>query len=209
MGRDDSVDLTRTAAAVAATTADLIALQELDCGLERTGGVNQAERLQELTGLNVHFFPTLRRNGGSYGLGLAVRGRVSARLEALPRIAHEEPRGAIVGRWQELSLVAAHLAPVDEDPEGAQLRAIACIASALDAPVIVLGDLNRAPADLGPLEDAGFTAGGHSLGTFGPRLRRLPIDHVLAGPGLTVSRRWTVESSASDHLPVVAQVETA
>ena len=112
----------------------------------------------------------------------------------------------IVGRWRDVTVAADHLARKREDPEGLQVRALARLASDLDPPVVILGDLNREPSSLGPLEAAGFEAGRERNETFGT-LRRRQIDYVLAGPGLRISRSWTVASEASDHVPLVAEVE--
>ena len=33
------------------------------------------------------------------------------------------------------------------------------------------------------------------------------IDHILVSEAITVSRRWVVDTAASDHLPVAAEIE--
>jgi len=87
--------------------------------------------------------------------------------------------------------------------------------------VVVLGDLNitESTPRFDELLEAGHLAdtraGRGPMGTWRvmvPRLRwdlrplRLPIDHVLIGPGLAVLDRRLGPDTGSDHLPVVADI---
>ena len=206
LGADRRIDLDRTAAAMTATAADLIALQEVDNNLPRSGRLDQARRLGQLTGLDAAFFPTLARRGGWYGIAVAARGLGIARYEELPRAGDsEEPRGAIVARWNGLFVVATHLSLV-RATRARQIVTLAELAGTLDAPVIVLGDFNEDRRGLEPLGAAGFRDDGVEHATFRSRLRPRQLDYVLAGPGATVRRTWTVASDASDHVPLAADV---
>jgi len=201
-GDDDVLDLARTAAAMTASAAGLIALQELDRNLARSGGVDQPAELARLTGLPVTFRPTMARGRGHYGLGIAGRGLRLERVVALPRVEDEEPRVALTGRWEGLSVVATHLA-WQRSVAARQLRALARLCDELVPPVVVLGDLNLPRRSLGPLLERGFTMGPRR-GTFKSPLVRSQIDYVLAGPGLALEAVETIGGEASDHLPLVA-----
>jgi endonuclease/exonuclease/phosphatase (EEP) superfamily protein YafD len=89
------------------------------------------------------------------------------------------------------------------------------------ADVVVLGDLNitESTPRFGELLEAGHLAdtraGRGPMGTWRvivPRVYwdlrplRLPIDHVLIGPGLAVLDRRLGPDTGSDHLPVVADL---
>ena len=87
--------------------APLVALQELDQGMDRTGRVDQPQVLEELTGMTIRFFPTLHRGQGRFGVALASAEPLEADLQQLPRSG--TARGAIVARWNGLSVVATHL----------------------------------------------------------------------------------------------------
>src|ERR671914_2109689 len=97
-GRDGAVDVARVAEVIRATGAEVVALQELDMGLERTGFTNQPGELAAATGLTVEFHSLLERGDGRYGIALAAPGRLDSAKVALPRLADEEPRGAVVAR---------------------------------------------------------------------------------------------------------------
>lgn len=204
-GRDGGVDLERTAAVIRDTTADLVALQELDRGMARSGQVDQPVELARLLDMDVTFFPTLRRGGGEYGIAIAARpAAVDARYVPLPSIGNEEPRGAIRARWDRLGVVCTHLS---RDPRAREIQtaALAAIARGIRGPVVVLGDLNQTARALDPFIRRGYRgAFGHR--TLPRRWPRRQIDHVLVSPDLEVVRSWTLPTEASDHLPVVADL---
>jgi endonuclease/exonuclease/phosphatase family metal-dependent hydrolase len=205
-GMDGRVDVVRTADVIASIGADFVGLQEVDRRRVRSGGVDQPAHLAELLGLTIRFWPTVADHDGEYGLAVAAVEEVDADFIELPRGGGAERRGALIARWRGITAIAVHLAKEARARRG-QVRALAEVAAATPPPVLVLGDLNSPRRALRPLAGSGFD--------LGPRLttrysRRLPqIDYVLAGPGLALKAAWTVESAASDHLPVVAEVEPA
>lgn len=203
-GLDGSVNVERTAEVIASLDADLVALQELDRGLPRSGGLDQPGELARCLGLDVIFFPTIQRGEGSYGHGVAARPPMEeATYLPLPQTKSEEPRGVIAGRWRGLSVVCTHLS-TSGAARRAQTEALSALAAAAADPVVVLGDLNQPPRSLGALTSKGFH------GAFGyrtlPRARlRRQIDHILVR-GAHLERSWTVDTTASDHLALVAEV---
>jgi endonuclease/exonuclease/phosphatase family metal-dependent hydrolase len=203
LGVDSMTDLERTAQAIRLTGAAVVALQELDRGMPRSGGVDQPAALAELTDMKVFFWPTLQRKQGEYGIGLAVRDDAEVDFRALPRVGGEEPRGAIIGRAGGLGIVATHVATHDPARAG-HLDALGSLVGEMDAPVVIVGDLNSSRRGLAGLRAAGFDAG-PIVPTIGRRRRR-QIDYILAGPGARLVRSWTVRSDASDHLPLVAEI---
>ena len=201
-GDDGVLDLARTAATVVSTGAALVALQELDCNLARSGRIDQPAELTRLTGLPVSFRATIARGGGRYGHGIAARGLDEERVVKLPRVGEEEPRVAFTARWRGLSVVATHLA-WQRSVAARQLAVLGDLSDELEPPVLVLGDLNLPRHRLDPLLERGFTMGPRR-GTFKSPVIRSQIDYVLAGPGLVLESLDTIEGRASDHLPLVA-----
>ena len=72
-GNDGKYDVARLAGVINATKPDLVALQEVDVGVKRSGRVHQAQRLAELTGLAVRFGPTQHYEGGLFGNAVLTR----------------------------------------------------------------------------------------------------------------------------------------
>lgn len=222
VGTDGILDLERTAAAIRATQASVIALQELDQGMERSGDLDQPRVLEELTGLAVAFFPTLEVASGRYGIALAWRrdlGLPDLTNHPLPRVAGEESRAAIVARWPDFVVLATHLAR-QHAARQRQTRALVALARAQPLPVLLMGDLNQTRRHLALLLDAGFVLPRRSPGTFPPRIfRRAPrllgatrwlgpaVDHIVGTDGVDVAYRRLVVTTASDHLPLVAEAE--
>lgn len=204
-GSDGVVDLDRVARAMAETGADLIALQEVDRGLDRTEMVDQAQVIGELTGLPVHFRSVLKRGRGRYGLALAGEGLSDLTYTELPRTGDEQARGVMGASWRGLAVLATHLA-TQADIRSRQTSALAGMARRAGRPVVVLGDLNQDLRDLTALRAAGLGPGPGKHATFVHLWRRRQIDYVLAGNGVEVVRSWTVSTDASDHLPLVAEI---
>lgn len=203
-GRDDAVDLDRTAAAIRATDADLVALQELDRFMERSGRGDQPLELARRLDMEVTFFPTLRRGSGEYGIGIiARRGTVTeARYVPLPRIDIEEPRGAITASWNGVGVVCTHLSTAPR-PLKIQTGSLAAIARGIDGPVVVLGDLNQSARGLGPFTRFGYR-GAFGHGTLPHRFPKRQIDHILVSPELEIVSSRSIPTTASDHLPLAA-----
>ena len=203
-GMDDVVDLDRTAAVIRGIGAELVALQELDVGWPRSGRVDQPSELADRIGMAITFWPTIRRHGGWYGLGVAAAEPLDGEAYPLPQLEDPEPRVAVVSRWRGVSVVCVHLSTRPR-PRRAQLEALARIAAGVAGPLLVMGDLNASPFALGPLRRAGLRrAPGWRSSMIRPPWRR--IDHILCGGGLTMERAGLVDSRASDHLALWADI---
>ena len=205
VGRDGRLDLRRTADVIRRFSADLIALQEIDRGLERSGRTDQVRELEERTGISMYFHAALSIDGGDYGIALGSRDRLETSARTLPHVGDEERRIAITSRWRGINVVTTHVSR-DRRARRSQIGALARIVADLEAPVLVLGDLNERWAGLGPLRDASLVPA-----LAGPRLLRpwragTQIDHVLIGPGLRIRAATRPRSNASDHLPLVADI---
>ena len=202
-GRDGRVDVGRIARIIDGLAADLIVLQELDVGLERSRSADQPVELSRHLGMEVLFFPTLEIGTGSYGVGVAGRDLTGFASERLPRLGREEPRVVVTGTWNGTTIVTAHLSR-NENARRAQTQLLAEIADGEEGPVVVLGDLNQPAGDLGPLTEVGLTP----VRVRRPLMSRLrpiyQIDHILVSRHLAPRDAHAIRTAASDHDPVVA-----
>lgn len=206
-GRDGTVDVERTASVIRSLAPDLIALQEVDRGLERSSFQDQPALLSEATGMVMHFSAAISVGDGEYGLCIGGRDpEIQVAREPLPQVASEERRIAIVARWAGISVIATHLARAPRARK-LQLEAIATLAGRLSPPVIVLGDLNQRAGDLQALHLAELAAGPTRRPLRWWLRGRGRVDHILAGPGLVIRRSRLVPTNASDHWPLVADIE--
>jgi endonuclease/exonuclease/phosphatase family metal-dependent hydrolase len=228
------VDLDLTLATLRRLDADLVAVQEVDRDLPRSGRVDQARVLGEALGMTWRFAPALLGTPGNPGgwravdpgsddpggpaYGIALLSRLPlGRVETvrLPRRGAEEPRVAqvaeVVAGDGRLTVAATHLSFVP--PSGAaQLRALLRRLDGRAGRRLLLGDLNlcwplvRVLALPGwrPLVHGG-TFRNRPPGALGPRVQ---LDHVLAAGGrATVRRARIVGGPASDHLAVGVDLE--
>jgi endonuclease/exonuclease/phosphatase family metal-dependent hydrolase len=209
MGAVDTAALARFCAGLG---ADVLALQEVDLHLRRSGRVDQAAlvaRGAAMTGV----FGAARRLGlwARYGNALLVRGAVhDADNVGLPRGVRREPRAALVATVEvggrRLAVAATHLS-TDRHDGVAQLDVVLAALGRRPAPRLVLGDLNLRPERAVPaLERAGYVVAPTADPTYpasGPFLR---IDHV-AVQGLEVERVTVLDAApVSDHRPLLVEV---
>jgi endonuclease/exonuclease/phosphatase family metal-dependent hydrolase len=149
-GLDGVVALERAADVLRSLDADVITLQEIDRGVARTEGVDQARRLGELLGMSAHFGDFMPYQGGEYGMAVLTRLPVlSVTNHRLPD--GEEPRSALEVRvavgpdGRPVSVVGIHLYMTPEE-RLAQAQALN-EALAESTPVVLAGDFNSRRGD--------------------------------------------------------------
>ena len=230
VGTDRKLDIGRVAEVIAACKPDIVALQELDVGRARTGGVDQAHRLAELLSMRSHFNAALTVEEERYGdailTALPERLVKVGPLPGLPRLRGLEPRGAL---WValdlggvELQVITTHLGlvPREQQVQAAELLGLRWLGSeGFVGPAVLLGDFNALPISqtyrmfTAVLRDAQDGWSKAPTATFPSGFPILRIDHVFLTDGITVRG---IESPfdprsrvASDHLPLIVEVEVA
>ncbi|SDZ83056.1 endonuclease/exonuclease/phosphatase family protein [Microbulbifer marinus] len=235
-GLDGKLSPQRIARVIARYQPDVVALQELDVMRERSGSLDQAERLARLLAMDVHFQPALHMEEERYGdailTHLPVRLVKKGILPGPPpgqstlfNPAADEPRGAV---WvevqhngQKLHIFNTHLGL----SKGERLRQVDALLGPewlghpnCDGAKILLGDFNTLPNSAecrrlaGHLRDAQVQAPNHSpQGTFFSRMPTLRIDHVYVSPNIDVKGvlvpQTELTRQASDHLPLIVDIE--
>jgi endonuclease/exonuclease/phosphatase family metal-dependent hydrolase len=227
VGVDKKLDIARVAAVIAAMKPDVVALQELDVGRRRTGGVDQAHALAEKLGMRRHFNAAMHVEEEQYGDAiLTALPEKLVRAGALPhyrRVPGNEPRGAV---WitvekdgVEVQVINTHLGLV---PQEQQKQVAALIGDWMthpkwSGPCVLMGDLNATPFSAtyrmlaAVLRDAQGDRKESPTATFPSGFPFLRIDHVFLAGEMSVSK---IESpydararKASDHLPLVVELE--
>ncbi len=243
--QDFPENLRALARVVRESGADIILLQEVDVGVERSGGIDQAKFLGEELGLHYSFAPAIEFQGGQYGVGLLSRWPIREHHViplfnpdypathpewALDSSGLSEQRVAQIARVdvgeRTVSVINTHLG-LSQHQRRIQLAQIAAILEEhLQLPgraVIFGGDLNCEPdaRELAPvrmrLRDAY-----HQI----PDERGIPrdipirdrltirsdqpracIDYIFVGDEhLAVERTEVLDTTASDHRPVVTRL---
>ena len=231
VGVDGRLDVARVASVIARLEPDIVALQELDVGRARTGGVDQAHEIAKRLEMAVHFHAALRVEEELYGDAILTTYPEklihAGRLPGYSRIQALEPRGSL---WicvdmdgRQVQVINTHLGLV---PREQQIQA-AWIAGPrwlghpkCKGPTILLGDFNATAASVvyrtltAKLEPARRLSPKKSpTSTFPSRLPVLRIDHLFVNSDIRVSDVFApydpLTRVASDHLPLVMDFELA
>lgn len=218
VGVDGKLDVARIAQLIRDSKADIVGLQEVDRGVERSGRRDLLKEIADLTGMRFAFGKNLDVAGGDYGNALLTSlPIVSEGNKALPADGNSEPRGALqvvldVDGKRVLVLVT-HFDHRRDSPlrEASADALLASLEAWGPGPAIALGDFNDVPGSPAytrmatVFTDAWAAVGegeGFTIPVESPRRR---IDWILVR-GLEPVRAQVLESQASDHLPVVAVV---
>ncbi|WP_114942867.1 endonuclease/exonuclease/phosphatase family protein [Microvirga calopogonii] len=231
LGTDGRLSPSRIADVIAAYEPDVVALQELDVGRLRTGGIDQAHAIAQSLGMHVHFHASLKVLEEEYGNAILThRPSQLVKADALPGWARKpglEPRGALWARMQiggaEVQVINTHLglrrherlAQIDTLLGPQWLGHQAC-----REPVILVGDLNATPRSRAYRRLASHLWDAQAQlplprpkATFPSCLPMLRIDHVFVSRSVRVLRVETVRTPlarvASDHLPLLVEFQVA
>lgn len=223
-GLDGQVDLPRLAAVIREARADVVLLQEVDRGTERTDRRDLTAELAALTGMHGVFSRNIPHQGGEYGNATLSRFPVVAWTNLHFRMLRPgEQRGLL----QMTAEVPGHgrvqfwNTHIDYRPDDAErLGNVAEINALLDRtadPVILGGDFNDLPgsrvhAALGVRWQDGWLAAGEGDGfTFPADRPAKRIDYLWTphGSPWRAVRAWVPVTEASDHRPVVVEFQCA
>jgi len=225
-------DLDAIAAVIRASSADVIALQEVDVHWSaRSNFADQATRLGELLGMHVRFAPIYRNPSGDslrpmreFGVALLSAHPIKAFINRpLSRLSTQQESSittlmpglldaTVNVSGVRLRVMNTHL-DYRADPAVRRQQVDEMLAVIADAhePLVLFGDLNAPPyaPELAPLfsrlrdawrgrSDAGFT-----YPALAPAKR---IDYVLTSSGIRVIAASVLDTRASDHRPVIADL---
>lgn len=219
-GLDGKLDLERIAKVISAAEPDLVALQEVDREVGRTGRVDQPAELARLTNLRVAFGGNLALQGGDYGNAILSRLPILRQTNhRLPGVAGVEPRGVLEAAIQTpqadepLLFYCTHFDHQSDEIRLKSAQAVCeLVANVADRAAILAGDLNATP-NSAVLKQLGLdwrVANADVLFTSPASKPRRQIDFVLYRPGETwqvIETKALDESVASDHRPLLAVFE--
>ena len=199
--------------------ADLVALQEVDFALRRSGYINQAQWLADR--LNMHAMIGSTRRQGRYGNALLTRWPttfvMNHNLTVRPHPGRACLEAHLITPEGTLRCYVTHLGLVPRE-RMAQVKRLTEEILATDEehePALLMGDFNTVSRSRVSrvlrrrFTDAFKVSGNGRAATFHARLRGVRVDYIYAA-GLTpiaahvVVTRWAAR--ASDHLPLVADL---
>jgi endonuclease/exonuclease/phosphatase family metal-dependent hydrolase len=221
VGMDKKLDLPRVAGVINEQHPDLVGLQEVDRGVTRTQRIDEIVELAKLTRMDYAFAFNLHYQGGQYGVAILSRFPIRATDHRLYQNTREaERRGFIRAEvsvdGRVLNFVTTHLDYQYEDGRLFEAQQLLSALKDVRGPLVIVGDFNDIPAgrayqlmryqfDDAWIESRG-TDEGFSYPTDKPAKR---IDYIFfrSTDRVRTKRAWIVDTQASDHVPVVADLE--
>jgi endonuclease/exonuclease/phosphatase family metal-dependent hydrolase len=221
VGLDEKLDLGRIADVIKKQKPDLVAIQEVDKGVNRSQKKDEAAEIGKLAGMYSFFGKATDWDGGDYGQCVLSRWPIkSSKVMRLPNQDGREQRIGVMIRVKppsaklpEIVFVGTHLEHQVQDLRVAQAKQLkADLDSIPSRSIILAGDFNAKgdnPAVEVFAKDGWVNASGKDE-TFPAPLPNRKIDWIFIrqdGPWKVRSADVPAERIASDHRPVVVELE--
>jgi len=221
IGMDKKLDLQRIADVIKKQDPDLIGLQEVDRGVQRTQRIDEIAELAKLTRMDYAFAFNLPYQGGQYGVAILSRLPIRATEHRhFQNLREAERRGFIRAEisfhGRTLQFVTTHLDYQYGDGRLFETQQLLDALRDIKDPLIIVGDFNDVPAGqsyqlmLAGFEDAWSEGRSQDQGFSYPAdkpVKRIDYIFMRRGDRVRTKRAWIVNTLASDHVPVVADLE--
>src|SRR5438132_2672919 len=221
VGMDKKLDLARIAGVINQQHPDLVGLQEVDRGVERTQRIDEIAELAKLTKMDYAFAFNLKYQGGQYGVAILSRYPIRATDHRLYQNTREaERRGFIRAEvnigGRVINFVTTHLDYQYEDGRVFEAEQLLAALKDVKGPLILVGDFNDVPAGgayklvSDQFGDAWAATRADDQGFSYPADKPAKrIDYILfrRDDHIRTKKAWIVSTLASDHVPVVADLE--
>ena len=221
VGMDKKLDLQRIAEVINRERPDLVGLQEVDRNVKRTEGKDEIVELAAMTQMEFAFAPNLDYQGGKYGVAILSRWPIKNTVHRMFENKREAERRGMIKAEIEIdrkivTFVTTHLDYQFEDGRLFETEQLMRFLEDSKGPLIVVADLNDVPEGGAyklmrtRFDDAWIASRAQGDGFSYPADKPLKrIDHIFfrTGDRVHAKKAWVVPALASDHIPVVAEVE--
>lgn len=222
VGMDKKLDLQRIADVIKKEKPDLVGLQEVDRGVKRTEGRDEIVELAGLTGMQYAFAHNLDYQGGQYGVAVLSRFPIrSIDHRKYENRREAERRGMLrvevdIGAGKIINFVNTHLDYQFADGRLFEAEQMLRFLQDVKGPLIVVGDFNDEPSGTtyklmtDKFEDAWVQSKAKGVGLSYPAdmpVKRIDYIFSRRTDNIKAKKAWVVTTLASDHIPVVANLE--
>ena len=213
LGIDGRRSTRRIAEVILEAEAQMVCLQEVHKRLPWSRMIDQPGRLHKALGMAVVFQRNLSIGVGGYG-NAALTSLEIAQTTMHNLTSRREQRGAIEARMHTpdgpLTVFCTHLGLSSEE-RVIQAQELAALLNACETPKLICGDFNEeadGEAVTHLIEAAGLVdAGAGGAPTFSSDNPVHRIDMILCDPSIRVSAIRVLDTMASDHLPLVVDLD--
>lgn len=194
---------------------DVVAMQELDNMVNRSGNIDETKLIAQKLGMNYRFYKSIDYDGGEYGIAIFSKYDLkNSKQIILPKkVETSETRSLayvdIIVNHQKITIACTHLDVESEDSRVMQVKAIQNELNKISHPIILCGDFNSSEGAeaitvlLQQYKNSCTNNCGFTVPAVNPRRN---IDFIV-----TKNASWEVkdyhvvdETYASDHRPVAA-----
>jgi endonuclease/exonuclease/phosphatase family metal-dependent hydrolase len=205
--------------------ADIIALQEVDKYVKRTGRVDQPKKISQALGMYYTFRKHFSYQGGEFGLALLSRYRIDqVKRMKVKRSNLILLKARVHAPGQTVGVVVVHFHPTNPFDDKAtkesntsarkrEAKKAFDTASRFQSPVLIMGDFNAASGSYAydlfkeKYQDACESTGNLWRKTWPAKFPVTRIDYIWASKHFKILSCRTINSHASDHRPVVARIQ--
>ena len=221
VGMDKKLDLQRIADVINKERPDLVGLQEVDRGVERTQRKDEIVELAAMTKMEYAFAHNLDYQGGQYGVAILSRFKINSIDHRMYQNRRETERRGMIRAEVRIDgklvhFVTTHLDYQFVDGRLFEAEQMLDFLRDIKGPLIVVGDFNDEPSGstyklmMNQFDDAWVNSRQKATGWSYPADKPIKrIDYVLIRKTarLKAKKSWVVETLASDHIPVVVELE--
>lgn len=215
---DNVLDVQAIGDVIRAQAPDICALNEVRMRTRDVGGRELAKDLADMAGMRWRFGRAIDIAGGEYGNAILSRYPISSSrvvpVKEVPveeRVGYYEPRAALEciletekGRVQ---VITCHFGLSHREQEEAVQTVLEMLRG--DMPTLFMGDLNIEPDDdlIAALRSVLRDTAGDAPLTFPSRNAEIKIDYIFTSGHFRCGALRTVQTLASDHLPILVDAE--
>lgn len=206
------------AADIMAENPDVVCVQEIDKGVNRSGDRDVLKELASAVGMNYHFYPAIHYQGGTYGVGILSVYPLEL-CDMVPLEVREEDEGRVLASavinvgGRQIKIFNTHLSFEDAGQRQKQWAFLQTTLDSQQMPFILTGDFNVSSIDEfsiltgvnsvnnaatpyetfigGEVEVNGFTC----------------LDNIFVSNDMTLLSGKMAVTTVSDHRPLVAEIQ--
>jgi len=216
LGMDSILDLERIVRVIRSVDPDILILNEVDQGTNRSGGVAQADSLAKMLDMQAYFGRSIDYDGGQYGNALLSKFPVNTfRVIDISTDTLREGRSVFLASLRvdtdTLYVIGTHLG-LDSLERQQQVTSILQVLPVSER-VILAGDFNFEPGTQGykqvnnRLKDGIAISHDRPSSTFPANQPQRRIDYIFLGMDILPGEGPQIKSAdlevASDHLPQI------